>query len=557
MNKRSKQSVLILATTLGLGTMVAPLSMSPEIYAQEEKADERIERLTERQIAFGSTLDDEQKQETLDLLRTGELSEQQIMPIDGSLINQYLADGSTEDTQVYSSALIEPREEGYGVQVQIVSPDTLPSVAATVYQQAAITAGVQDALIKVASVEAVSGEGALAGVYAIYEKNDLALNSKAIQVAQSEIDLLNELAASSELSLGQLSQLQTRLKTAVAEAYQADEAPTEAALNELTLASLDTLSAEFGIEWTQEQATHLTNFVMDYAETETAKSQETLTQLEASTGLSWTAEQAIDGWEATFIDGPSGDPANLDGYDRNQWQVVENQAAVIVLSQADNQGGEEVFRFEKTVEDILLTRFDNQAAYPDTPSVSYRIARSTFEILEDSSAPVEERETVEGTSDNEEANTSEDEEVGQVQWDADKSAQLAEFMANWGEGMGQTYQSFTPDSPGDMYGVAFPTDVIPVLGVNETQVLANWSPTGEATQAGDYVIVAAYNDAAHFFETNPTAPSGANFYLFALLDGQAVVLNSQQNQGMPDGFIHFAPTENMELQAGFESIAYQ
>lgn len=561
MNKRSKQSVLILATTLGLGTMLAPLSMSPEIYAQEERADEnadeRTGRITERQIALGSTLDEVQKQETLDLLRTGELSEQQILSIDGSLINQYLADGSTKDTQVYSSVLIEPREEGYGVQVQIVTPNTVNSVAATAYQQAAITAGIQDVLIKVASVETVSGEGALAGVYAIYEINDLALNSQAIEVAQSEIELMSGLEATTELTFGQLSQLQTHLKTKVTEAFQADEAPNEATLNELTLARLEAVSGEFDIKLTQETATRLMGFVTDYAETETAKSEETIAQLEASTGLSWTVEQAIDLWEATFIDGPSGELANLDGYDRSQWQEVENQEAVIVLSQADNQGGNDVFSFEKTIEDILLTRFDGEAAYPDTPSVSYRIAGSTFEILEDSSAPVEEKETVEETSDNDEASESEEEEVGQAQWDANKSAQLAEFMANWGEDMGQTYQSFTPDSPGDMYGVAFPTDVIPVLGVNEAQVLAKWSPTGDATQAGDYAIVAAYNDAVHFFETNPNAPSGANFYLFAMLDGQPIVLNSQQNQGMPDGLIHFAPTENMELQAGFESIAYQ
>lgn len=556
MKKRRKQSVLLLATTLGIGTMVAPLSTAAIIYAQEEQAEGLNERLSQSEVALGASLNDEQRQNTLALLRASDTSDQQMMSIDGALINQYLADGSTVETQVFSSAVIEPREEGYGVQVQIVTPDTITSVAAQTYQQAAITAGAMDVLIKIAAVEAVTGEGALTGVYAIYDENDLALNPEAVQVAQKEIKLVTEIEETSHLTIEQISQLQTALKLAVNEAFQAEEKPTEAVFNDLTLAVLEEFSAEHDIELTEELATQFITFVTEFAAIETAKNEGTTAQIDASTGFTWTLEQAIDFWEATFIDGPSADDTNLEHYEHDQWQEVENEESVIVLSQLDNEGGERFLRFEKTPEGVLITVYEGEEAYPDVPMVDYRVDTSTFEILEDSSV-TEDESDVDASNEEDLVEEPEDEAIGQALWDESKASQLADLMVTWGDGMEQTYESFTPDSPGDMYGVAFPTDVLPILGVNDTAVAANWSPTGEASQAGEYVIVAAYNDVTHFYEANPNAPAGAHFYLFAIVDGAAVVLNSQQNQGMPDGLIHFSPTENMELQAGFESIVNQ
>ena len=123
-----------------------------------------------------------------------------------------------------------------------------------------------------------------------------------------------------------------------------------------------------------------------------------------------------------------------------------------------------------------------------------------------------------------------------------------------GQVMDQSYESFTPEVTGDMYGVEFPTEVISLLGVNNQITPAYWSEDGISIESGDYAIVAAYHNYQDFSEQNPEAPFGANYYLFALLNEEPIVLVSQQNQGQPDGLIHFQPTDNQALQSGFSQI---
>ena len=132
-------------------------------------------------------MDAAQTAQTLSLLNASYVAESNIVRVDGSLINAYLSDGSTTATPVFSSVSIEPREASYGVQFQIITPNTIQAVAAQTYQNTAITAGAKDVLIKIAAVTPVTGEGALTGVYSIYEASGQELSQKSIQVAQKEI----------------------------------------------------------------------------------------------------------------------------------------------------------------------------------------------------------------------------------------------------------------------------------------------------------------------------------------------------------------------------------
>src|SRR5699024_1388174 len=79
-------------------------------------------------------------------------------------------------------------------------------------------------------------------------------------------------------------------------------------------------------------------------------------------------------------------------------------------------------------------------------------------------------------------------------FDANKESVLANFMTQWGQVMDQSYESFTPEVAGDMYGVEFPTEVISLLGVNNQITPAYWSEDGISIESGDYAIVAAYHN---------------------------------------------------------------
>ena len=67
------------------------------------------------------------------------------------------------------------------------------------YQNAAITAGIKNAEIHIASVDQVTGEGALAGIYKAYEEKGNNLNAEDIQNSNQE---MNDLGRISEENKG-------------------------------------------------------------------------------------------------------------------------------------------------------------------------------------------------------------------------------------------------------------------------------------------------------------------------------------------------------------------
>jgi len=545
---RNKWHNILLATVLASSPLLATEPLSKMINAQEVRGDDV---LTQSKVALGASLNEEQKQYTLNLLRATDVENQQIISVDEKMNEQFLADETNEGTLAYLSAFIEPREAGYGVQVQIVTPHNITLVAPQTYQNAAITAGAKDVLIKIVAIEPVTGEGALTGVYAIYEALGYALAQQDIEAAQKEIVLVKHIQEVSELTVEQTNQLQAKIKLAINQVLQANGELTTEGVNDLVLSTIEHYLAEIDKDkaMTEEVIAEYVSFAEAYVHTQSAQSEITNEQLNASFNLTWTLEEAIDFWEASFLSGNADEfYINIEEYDRELWtEFSENQSNseesitdsnTIRLNYDENL----IIQFEKKETEVLLTLYTEVSHYPSEPNATYSIDRQTFEVLvrNDLSEATE-------TVDNEVVN----------RWNDDKANQLANFMATWGEGMGQTYKSFTPEVPGDMYGVSFPNDVLTALSVNETPVNASWSTTGDAAVEEEYLIVAAFNDVEHFFEENPTAPAGAHFYLFTILDGIPVVLHSQQNQGTPDGRYYFTPSENMELQAGFENIYNQ
>lgn len=132
-------------------------------------------------------------------------------------------------------------------------------------------------------------------------------------------------------------------------------------------------------------------------------------------------------------------------------------------------------------------------------------------------------------------------------WNPNKRAQLATFMQQWGQTMGQKYDQYEPGNDTDFYGERYPDALKKQkVAVNEQPVSVEWSTDGAGTK--DYQVVATYSDCrtARYLEKH--------LYLFTLHHGQPVVLITMQNQWAPGGRLYFKATTNQELAQGFEQI---
>lgn len=113
-------------------------------------------------------------------------------------VSNYIPNSSNL-SYIYSSATIEHKKWGKGVDVKIDTPNHITKVTSEQYQNAAITAGIKNAEIHIASVEPVTGEGALAGIYKAYEEKGNDLNTEDIQNSNQE---MNDLGTISEENKG-------------------------------------------------------------------------------------------------------------------------------------------------------------------------------------------------------------------------------------------------------------------------------------------------------------------------------------------------------------------
>lgn len=139
-------------------------------------------------------------------------------------------------------------------------------------------------------------------------------------------------------------------------------------------------------------------------------------------------------------------------------------------------------------------------------------------------------------------------------WTDEKTLKLRGFMSSWGQTMGQQYQEYWPGKSVNFYGVRVPDDITGVrpqgmiVAVGGAPVVVQWSQSGE--EQGVYNVVAVYSD----IYSEVDKPGIRHCYIFCIYNGQPVALHSNQNQGMPDGYFHFAPTENADLSRGFADI---
>ncbi|MBS4462482.1 MULTISPECIES: DUF1002 domain-containing protein [unclassified Facklamia] len=276
-----KKSALLVCALSGL--VAAPVLTAvvnhSTVYAQTQ---------VQPMLSLGASLNVQQADQTKALLGANSVALAKTIYVDGPTINRYLNDGSNINTAVYSSALIQPLPAGSGVQVQVVTPQNILLVKPTTYQNAAITSGAKDVLIKIATVTPVTGEGALTGVYALLEQAGIKVDKQAIVVAEKEIKIVEDAKKSTDITDNQINKLIAEIKTEVTNLVSSGNAVDGNEVVKKVLANNPTIklpASTFEV---------LKQLALDYARTEVAKHTDTIKQIQKSIDVSENHPYAVD-----------------------------------------------------------------------------------------------------------------------------------------------------------------------------------------------------------------------------------------------------------------------
>lgn len=238
----------------GLALLGASILIVNPVYATESEsanaAFNSLKSSTNTDVYEGKTTETEKTKETAEAPKFntfiyGEsLSEAQRADIRSKL---GVADGATELVvnvnelngllnndvaykQVVSSIYMVSNDTG--VEVKIMTPETITEVSEDQYKNAAITAGIKNVTIYVASPKRVDGSGALAGVFKAYKnmaettlatdpdnKTFVDLDEESVKVAQKELELTMSIDAEtksdSKYESGNLNDAMASMKIAI------------------------------------------------------------------------------------------------------------------------------------------------------------------------------------------------------------------------------------------------------------------------------------------------------------------------------------------------------
>ena len=157
-------------------------------------------------FVYGGGLNETQIKETANLLSIDKMENVASVDASGQDLIDYLGYGSGNTASMISSVLVQKDSKG-GVDVEIVTPENITMITSQQYTNAAITAGVEDVQIKVASIRPVTGESALTGVYKALDVNGENLDKERMEVAQEELEATSDIANKENLTEEESSRL--------------------------------------------------------------------------------------------------------------------------------------------------------------------------------------------------------------------------------------------------------------------------------------------------------------------------------------------------------------
>lgn len=146
-----------------------------------------------KRMSYGAGLNSVEKEQINAMLGvTGNYSEYTVY---GTDCDRLLGFNGSRDVDMISSVLITREPKGSGIKVNIKTPDKITRITEGQYTNAAITAGVTDVTIDVASPKLVTGESALTGVYKSLEDiGGTVVDPKRTELAQEELKTVSEIS---------------------------------------------------------------------------------------------------------------------------------------------------------------------------------------------------------------------------------------------------------------------------------------------------------------------------------------------------------------------------
>lgn len=227
--KRGFNSMRKMKKLLFIATVIVGLVLSFSVKTSAAEGEGYNELLGDPSVVYGAKLTDSQKEEVKRLLE-----------VDSEQVNEFTVDGQdaakyingNPNSNMYSSVKITQKDQGHGIVVNIVTADNITQVTSDMYSNALLTAGVENALIEVASPVQVSGHSALTGIYKAYDEGGAELNQDRMEVANEELNLTTELTKKDGLSQEKVTELMTEIKKSIAEQNPATREDVEQIVQE-------------------------------------------------------------------------------------------------------------------------------------------------------------------------------------------------------------------------------------------------------------------------------------------------------------------------------------
>ncbi|WP_208592219.1 DUF1002 domain-containing protein [Gracilibacillus suaedae] len=226
--------MLIVVTLIGL-------AIAPFAFASDGDDNVIDEKYGKPKLVLGEALSDSQKDTVRNLLNATNPDQVDEYIVTAEDLVNFI--GGDPGSNMYSSAKITRKDEG-GVVVNVVNPENITEVTNEMYANALLTAGVENAVIEVASPLKVSGHSALTGIYKAFNVDGESLDQDRMEVANEELDVATDLAEEAGIDQEKVSELLSEIKREISEQNPATKEDVERIVSE----QLDQLNIELSPE---------------------------------------------------------------------------------------------------------------------------------------------------------------------------------------------------------------------------------------------------------------------------------------------------------------------
>ena len=133
-------------------------------------------------------------------------------------------EGSSANSRMLSNVQIQQLNQNSGVFVEIITPDKITKITEQDYMNAAITAGLTDSYILVATLIEATGEAALAGIYQSAKEAGVELSEEQMMNAKEEMDTVSKIIEQNtnngSFNANKFRDIITIIKTDIVNEYQ-------------------------------------------------------------------------------------------------------------------------------------------------------------------------------------------------------------------------------------------------------------------------------------------------------------------------------------------------